>query len=124
LGLFDVTGFGMFTFGSILGTGEGKEEEKVGEEGLVVTCGLRGLIISSSCQFKMAVLSFAWLSARRIRVIKAVPNSTSPMVKSFPSFLSTSVVWAEKVATKSFLTSSVASRMLYAVVNMFNLLKL
>ena len=86
LGLFDVTGFGMFTFGSILGTGEGKEEEKVGEEGLVVTCGLRGLIISSSCQFKMAVLSFAWLSARRIRVIKAVPNSTSPWRRVFQVF--------------------------------------
>ena len=108
MGLFDVTGFGMFTVGSILETGEGEEEEKVGEERLVVTCGLRGLIISSSCLFKMAVLSFAWLSARRIRVIKAVPNSKSPKAKSFPSFLSTSVVWAEKVATKSLLTSSVA----------------
>src|SRR5881398_2763449 len=114
----------MFTFGSILGIGKGEEEEKVGEERLVVTCGLRGLIISSSCQFKIAVLSFAWLSARRIRVIKAIPNSTSPMAKSFPSFLSTSVIWAEKVVTKSLLTSSVAPRMLYTVGNMFKLLKL
>ena len=86
LGLFDVTGFGMFTVGSILGTEKGEEEEKVGEERLVVTCRLRGLIISSSCLFKMAVLSFAWLSARRIRVIKAVPNSMSPWRRVFQVF--------------------------------------
>ena len=86
MGLFDVSVFGMFTVGSILGTGEGEEEKNVGEERLVVTCGLRGLIISLSCLFKMAVLSFAWLSARRIRVIKAVPNSTSPWRKVFQVF--------------------------------------
>ena len=70
----------------------GKGEEGEGKETLVVTLGTRGLIISSSCLKIVMELSWAWLRARRIRVIKAVPNSTSFVAKIFPSFLSISVV--------------------------------
>ena len=45
-----------------------------------------------------------------------------PHGEEFSQFLLTSVVCAEKVATKSLLTSSVAPRMLYAVENMFKLI--